>query len=138
MENQKSQATFPNARIYLVENKKAVVLEATNNFIPFNEFKSIFEKMEEMTAGTSVDTLVFDKSKLTVFHQPSMEWYFTIWKEKMYYQGLRKHRKILPDDKFFRYSVEIGRKKIDEKYPEAKYHQMDIQYVDSVEAGLDS
>ena len=71
-----------------------------------------------------------------VFHQPSMEWYFVEWKEKMYNHGLKTHRKILPKDAVFRQSVKIGRDKINREYPQGKFHKMDIQYFETLDEAI--
>ena len=67
-----------------------------------------------------------------------MEWYFVDWKEKMYDLGLRIHRKILPNNEIFKYSVKIGREKIAASYPNGKFKLMDIQYADSVEQAIEN
>lgn len=138
--SQETIHTSNNISIYFLAEKKAILVEATNTYIPIDEFKEAFNMVETYVKENfklEIDKIVFDKRKLTVFHQPSMEWYMTEWKDNIYHLGLRTIRKILPDDKVFRYSVKIGREKIDQKYPNAKYHQMDIQYRESLEAAFD-
>jgi hypothetical protein len=83
-----------------------------------------------------ITKLIFDKRKLTVFHQPSMEWYFVEWKEKMFDLGLKTHRKILPQDEIFRQSVKIGREKIKSIHPNGKYTLMDIQYSENLQDAI--
>jgi hypothetical protein len=65
-----------------------------------------------------------------------MEWYFVEWKDMMFELGLTKHIKILPNDEVFRQSVKIGRKKINELYPNGKFHQLSILYAESLEEAL--
>ena len=128
---------FRHAEIYLLsEVPHVAVVEAVTGYIPIENFKEIFNYLTGFVRENSITTLVFDKRKLTVFHQPSMEWYFVEWKEQMFSYGLKKHRKILPDDRIFRESVKIGREKINRSYPDRKFHQMDIQYATSLEEAV--
>jgi len=126
------------AKISFVEGKPVAVVEATSSYIPIEEFKKIFNEIGKLVGSKNITKLIFDKRKLTVFHQPSMEWYFTEWKEDMWNKGLKTHRKILPDNKVFQQSVKIGREKIKEENPNLKFNQMDIQYSDSVQDAIDN
>ncbi|MFW5761253.1 MAG: hypothetical protein ACOCXH_09755 [Cyclobacteriaceae bacterium] len=119
-----------------VSQPQTVVVIATSNYIPMDEFKSIFNFIDERAGKAPVKKVIFDKTKLSVFHQPSMEWYFTDWKERMYKKGCSSHRKILPQDKMFINSVKVGRQKINQQYPDKIFHQLDIQYTDSIEEAL--
>ena len=125
-------------RVSLVEGKPIAIVEATSSYIPIEEFKKIFNSIGELVKEKNIQKLIFDKRELTVFHQPSMEWYFTHWKEEMFYHGLKVHRKILPDNKVFKQSVKIGREKIKEENPGLKFNEMDIQYKDSLQEAIDS
>jgi hypothetical protein len=114
---------FKHASIAVIEDTQPTLLvTATATYIPIDQFKIIFNEIK----------LIFDKRQLTVFHQPSMEWYFVDWKERMFEVGLNKHVKILPPDEVFRQSVKIGRNKINEAYPQGKFHQMEILYAESL------
>lgn len=126
------------AKIYFVEGKPIAIVEASSTYIPIDEFKNIFQEIGKLVDSKKITKLIFDKRKLTVFHQPSMEWYFTEWKEQMWNKGLKTHRKILPDNKVFQQSVKIGREKIKEENPQLKFNQMDIQYKDSIQDAIDS
>lgn len=131
------QKEFKHASIFLLPDHPGVaVVEASANYIPLNRFKEIFDYISELASSRKLNKLIFDKRKLSVFHQPSMEWYFVEWKEKMFDAGLRIHRKILPNDEVFHQSVRIGREKINKAYPDKKFHQLDIQYAESVEEAL--
>ena len=112
------------------------VVEATSAYIPIKEFKEAFTSIGEMVARQKITKLIFDKRKLSVFHQPSMEWYFVEWKEKMLDSGLSTHRKLLPADNVFRESVKIGRAKINKAYPNGRFHNMDIAYAESLEDAI--
>jgi hypothetical protein len=119
-----------------VDNKQIAIVTATSNYIPIDEFKDMFMKIGKLVEKEKIEKLIFDKRQLTVFHQPSMEWYFTIWKEEMWNKGLRTHRKILPDNKVFQQSVKIGREKIKAQHPELKFNKMDIQYRDDLQTAI--
>ncbi|MBC8111063.1 MAG: hypothetical protein H7Y04_08400 [Verrucomicrobia bacterium] len=114
----------------------ALLVAATATYIPIDQFKVIFHEIGKIVEKDKITKLIFDKRQLTVFHQPSMEWYFVEWKEKMFDLGLTKHVKILPDDEIFRQSVKIGRNKINETFPNGKFHQMDILYAESIEQAI--
>lgn len=128
---------FKHATIYLLPDQTSVaVVEATANYIPLEHFKEIFNFIGELSSKRKIKKLIFDKRSLSVFHQPSMEWYFIEWKEKMFDTGLTIHRKILPADDVFRQSVRIGREKINKAFPLKKYNLMDIQYAETIEEAL--
>lgn len=129
---------FNNATVSTVAEYPTVgVVTATSRYIPMSEFQEIFNFVGELVEKEKITKLVFDKTALTLFHQPSMEWYFTVWKEKMYDLGLKVHRKVLPDDEVFRQSVAAGRKFIESKYPNGKYHVMDIQYAATLKEAIE-
>jgi len=126
------------AKISIVEGKPIAVVEAVSTYIPIEEFKNIFGEIGKLVEAKKITKLIFDKRKLTVFHQPSMEWYFTEWKEDMWHKGLKVHRKILPDNKVFQQSVKIGREKIKEEHPHLKFNEMNIQYKDNLQEAIDN
>lgn len=135
--NLKTIQTFKHANLKQVEhNPETLIVEATANYIPIEKFKEIFAGIGEVVARKGIKKLIFDKRQLTVFHQPSMEWYFVEWKEKMFDLGLKTHRKILPQDEVFRQSVKIGRDKISKSFPDGKYKEMDIQYAETIEEAI--
>ncbi len=127
---------FNYADIYLLEDQPILVIEATSSYIPVDEFKKIFAKAAEAVRENAVQRVIFDKRALEVFHQPSMEWYFTAWKEEVLDHGMKTHRKLLPSDFAFRQSVKIGRMRISEKYPDLRTDEMDIQYAESLEEAV--
>jgi hypothetical protein len=125
------------AVVYIVKDAPSVaVVEAISSYIPIDQFKETFNYIGELVKTEKITKLVFDKRNLTVFHQPSMEWYFVEWKEKMFSLGLRQHRKVLPNDEVFKQSVKIGRDKISKLYPNGKFHEMDIRYASSLEEAI--
>lgn len=124
---------FKHAVIYVAQDfKNVAVVKATAAYIPFDQFKEIFDFLGDLTAKEKITKLVFDKRELSVFHQPSMEWYFVEWKERMFKLGLNIHRKILPKDEVFRQSVKIGREKINKSHPNGKFKLMDIKYAETL------
>ena len=127
---------FGHADIYLVKDQSILVIEATSTYIPVDEFKKIFEKAAVAVQENKIQKVIFDKRALEVFHQPSMEWYFTAWKEEVLDHGMKIHRKLLPNDFAFRQSVKIGRMRISEKYPDLRTDEMDIQYTESLEEAV--
>ena len=112
---------------------KTVLVVCKISFIPEGEFKLLFGKCAEIVKKYGLNKMIFDKRALTVFHQPSMEWYHLIWKKEMLPFGLKKYRKILPTDNLFRKSVEIGRAKIVKENPDNILEQLDIRYCESME-----
>jgi hypothetical protein len=131
--------TFDYSRIELLSADHTIgVITATSEYIPINDFKEAFNHITALTKEEGITKLIFDKRNLRVFHQPSMEWYFIEWKEKVYDLGLRTHRKILPDDPIFRQSVKLGREKIAEKFPNGKYKLMDIQYAENLDSAIEN
>lgn len=120
---------------YNAETKMAVCT-ALKNFIPEQQFKDTFNKIGELVKQEHIEKLVFDKTKLTVFHQKSMTWYHVEWKEEMLKLGLKEHFKILPKDKMFRESVKIGKAKISKDYPNFDFNKFNIKYIERLEDAL--
>jgi hypothetical protein len=128
---------FKNAIVLIVqENPRVAIVEATTSYIPIEQFKEVFNFIGTLVIKEKISKLIFDKRKLSVFHQPSMEWYFVEWKEQMFNHGLSVHRKILPNDEVFKQSVKIGRDKINKMFPAGKFHQMDIGYSETLEEAV--
>jgi hypothetical protein len=105
-------------------------------YVPIETFVKVMEQIEAFARKEKVVKMVFDKSNLTVFHQPSMEWYHTVWKVRMLERGLKSYCKILPNDKLFRESVKIGREKIKKSNPQFDFNKFDIRYCNSLEEAL--
>ncbi len=125
------------AVISFIPSKQIAICSVTAAYIPISDFKAIFSKVGEMVKKENITKFIFDKRKMTVFHQPSMEWYHLNWKEDMYKVGLKKHRKLLPDDKLFEQSVITGRKKITRENPSFNYNKYDIMYCLSMEEAIE-
>jgi hypothetical protein len=130
-------SSFKHAVVKTVNSHPEIaIVEAVSSYIPIEQFKEIFNAIGSLVKEKKITKLIFDKRKLTVFHQPSMEWYFVEWKEKMFDLGLKTHRKILPQDEIFRQSVKIGREKIKSIHPNGKYTLMDIQYSENLQDAI--
>jgi hypothetical protein len=135
----KEVLSYPHAICYIVEDQPStLVIKATSEYIPKTQFQELFIAVGHVVVKNHITKLIFDKRSLTVFHQPSMEWYFLVWKELMFYHGLKVHRKILPNDQFFRESVRIGRERIFKRHPEGKFNEMDIQYSTSLTDAIEN
>jgi hypothetical protein len=102
-------------------------------YVPMAEFRILLEKAGIAIKEKTITKFIFDKRKLTVFHQPSMEWYHIYWKEEMYRFGLTSHRKLIPDDALFKESIDIGRRKILKENPSFDYSKYDIIYCKTLE-----
>lgn len=134
---QERKKEFKHASIAFVKADQATLLvTATAMYIPIDQFKTIFNEIALWVEDLKIQKLIFDKRQLTVFHQPSMEWYFVDWKERMFDLGLTRHVKILPHDEVFRQSVRIGRNKINDAFPDGKFHTMEILYAETLEDAI--
>jgi hypothetical protein len=131
------QEEFEHSDIFLVENKPILIIKASDSYIPIEEFKELFAKASELIRTHNIQKIIFDKRRLQVFHQPSMEWYYVHWKEALLNEGIKAHRKLLPNDQVFKKSVELGKAKIMEKYPRIRLKEMDIRYYDSLQEAID-
>ncbi|MEM6297839.1 MAG: hypothetical protein AAF740_04020 [Bacteroidota bacterium] len=129
---------LPYGKAWVIPQKKTLLCELTDSYVPIERFRDIFMKMGEAVKGQEIERFIFDKRHLRVFHQPSMEWYFIEWKKSMYDQGMVTHRKILPKgEDWFEDAVKAGRALIREKHPDNIIDKLDIQYCDSVTEALE-
>ncbi len=127
------------ANVYWIAEKKTIVCEAVNEYMPQDEFKVLFNKISDHVAQYHPENFVFDKRALKAFHQPSMEWYFTEWKTEMSLSyGLKRHRKLLPNITWFALAVKAGRAELARKYPDGEFHNLDIQYKDTILDAIES
>lgn len=124
---------------YNRESKTAIIITKAG-YLPMDKFREIFNTLTTLLEKQAVTKLIFDKRSLTVFHQPSMEWYYKEWKTVMLQKhGLRNHYKLLPQDSMFRKSVEIGRGKILTDLPEnSPLRQLNIRYFETIEEALEA
>jgi len=119
--------------IYYDPNHRAVLLQARTSYLPYEHLLHFLQTIEQLAGRHSVEVMIFDKTSLRIFHQPSMEWYHVVWKENMHGKGLRTYRKILPADPLFKESVRIGRERIERENPGFQIAKFDIRYADSLE-----
>ncbi|MGY6744470.1 MAG: hypothetical protein ACXIUQ_17140 [Cecembia sp.] len=124
------------ARVYANENKGMIICELLADYIPIEDFKDTFSHITSVVESGKFNKFIFDKRSLRAFHQPSMEWYFLNWKNKMLELGIDKHRKILPEEKWFEKMVMIAKEQILKNNPENIIHLLDIKYCDSVEEAI--
>ena len=117
----------------IVKKPSLGIIKAKSSYIPIEEFKSSFMSIAKIVENSDVRAIVFDKQKLDTFHQPSMEWYYIEWKKELAEYGITKHYKILPQDDFFKMSVDAGKKEIKEKYPDFDFSKFEVIYVNSVD-----
>lgn len=123
-------------KIWFSPQTRVLVCQLTQPYVPIEEFKTLFNKMAALVKKEKLTRFVFDKRLLKSFHQPSMEWYFVVWKEAMANLGLRTHRKILPPEEWFKQAVMAGKAEIAARHPNSISLQLDIQYRDGLIACL--
>lgn len=124
------------SEVYSSLEEKTIVCVMKVGYVPISNFKDTFHVMGDEVMNGGYEKLVFDKTALRTFHQPSMKWYFTEWKTKMLEFGLTKHFKILPEIDWFKKSVEAARKPLLKQYPENVLKQLRIEYYNSVEEAI--
>ncbi|MFD2201571.1 hypothetical protein [Shivajiella indica] len=124
------------AKVYANSDKGILICELLTDYIPIDDFISTFNQISEIVEAGKFEKFIFDKRSLRAFHQPSMEWYFLNWKNKMLDLGLRKHRKILPEEKWFEKMVMIAKEQIVKNNPDNIIHLLDIKYCDSIEEAI--
>ncbi|WP_226390513.1 hypothetical protein [Penaeicola halotolerans] len=126
------------AKIYHEPSLGIVICELTADYIPIDEFKKTFMQMIDLVKGGGYTKFIFDKRALRAFHQPSMEWYFIIWKKQMMEHGVKTHRKILPDEPWFEKTVMIAKDQILKEFPDNIIGQLDIRYCNSIDEAIES
>ena len=124
------------ATVFYNRDLKFTICRADAEYIPLEEFKSIFLAVTELIAEYPMKSMLFDKRNLRTFHQPSMEWYFIVWKPAIKQAGLTNHFKILPDLEWFIQSVNAGRHQITLKCDKDLLDGIQIRYVEDVEDAI--
>lgn len=126
-------------KVFLLPDNQIMICELTKEYVPIEDFREIFSATVPFIEKHKIKKFIFDKQNLRVFHQPSMEWYFVVWKQEIYALGLKIHRKILPQDQIaFNLAVEAGRAKIMSDYKDTVIPLLDIQYKTSVLEAIES
>ena len=120
-------------KVFLLAGENTLICELMKGYVPIEEFKEIFNATVPFIEKLGIKKFIFDKQKLRVFHQQSMEWYFLNWKKEIYSLGLSIHRKILPQNEpLFKLAVEAGLAKIKRENQDTIISLLDIQYCASV------
>lgn len=115
-------------------SKKAgiMIAQILSSYVPTEHFIHTFQKMGDIIVNQKLKKFIFDKRELRAFNQPTMEWYYIEWKEKLFDHGLSQHRKLLPNEDWFKKCVEAGKDEILKDYPNNRLSEIDIQYFDTL------
>jgi hypothetical protein len=124
------------AKVYANQEKGMIICELLTDYIPIDDFKNTFVQISTIVENGKYKKFIFDKRSLRAFHQPSMEWYFLNWKNKMLELGINQHRKILPEEKWFEKMVMIAKEQIMNNNPDNIIHLLDIKYCSSIEEAI--
>jgi hypothetical protein len=124
------------ARVWFNRSRKTIICELLTDYVPIEDFKEAFLEIGELVKTGGFEKFIFDKRALRAFHQPTMEWYFIHWKKEMLGYGLKTHRKILPEEKWFEKMVQIAKAQILNQYPDNIIDQLDIAYCDTLEVAV--
>ncbi len=127
----------PFSSLYFNKELKMAICFADEEYIPIDNFKEMFLHISILIETYEIKHLVFDKQKLRTFHQPSMEWYFAVWKPAIKTKGLVNHYKILPKLDWFVKAVEAGKYEIFQKFSKEILNGITITYVNSVEQAIE-
>ncbi len=133
----KEISQWDHATLSYCDELKMAICTAKTDYIPISDFKEIFISVSNHIHHYPIKYFLFDKRSLRTFHQPSMEWYFAIWKTEMKAKGLDTHFKILPKLDWFEKAVEAGKHEILQKYGKDLLNGINVTYVDSVEASVE-
>ena len=129
-------AATQSGKVEYLPDEQTVMLTFKGKFVPLPAFQNLLACVTALSKKEKVTKMIFDKSSLKVFHQPSMEWYHAEWKPQMRQSGLRVYRKILPPDLLFVQSLAVGREKILKSNSAFDPRQYDIQYCQDLEEAL--
>jgi len=124
------------ARVWFNRSRKTIICELLTDYVPIEDFKEAFLEIGELVKTGGFEKFIFDKRALRAFHQPTMEWYFIHWKKEMLGYGVKTHRKILPEEKWFEKMVQIAKAQILTQYPDNIIGQLDIAYCDTLEVAI--
>ena len=123
--------------MYFNKHLKMAICVADEDYIPIDYFKEMFLQISVLIEKFEIKHLVFDKQKLRTFHQPSMEWYFAVWKPNIKRKGLINHYKILPKLIWFEKAVEAGKFEIFQKFSKDILNGITITYINFVEEAIE-
>lgn len=120
------------------KQKAALICIIRNSYVPIEVFVTNFTSMYDIVKDCRIKKVIFDKRNLTAFHQPTMEWYYVEWKENLRKLGVHIHRKLLPNEAWFKRCVEAGKNQILNDNPQFDVSQYDIKYFESIQECLDN
>lgn len=123
--------------LYVNDELQFAICIANEEYIPIDNFKEVFLTATEYIEKHKIKYFLFDKQKLRTFHQPSMEWYFAIWKQTVKKKGLTNHYKILPLLDWFEKAVEAGKYEILKKYSPDILNGISVKYIGTIEEAID-
>jgi len=124
-------------KIYVSSSEEMFICEIKEPYMPIEDFKNLLLQKGLLMKDHPCKKFIFDKREISGFHQPSMEWYYVVWKPKMQEKfGLSVHRKLFTKDAWFRKSVEAGRAEIRKKYPDSPCHQMDVKVMNTIREAI--
>lgn len=123
--------------LYVNDDLQFAICIANEEYIPIDNFKEVFLTATEYIEKHKIIYFLFDKQKLRTFHQPSMEWYFAIWKQLVKKKGLTNHYKILPLLDWFEKAVEAGKYEILKKYSQDILNGISVKYIGTIEEAID-
>uniref|UniRef100_UPI004047F244 hypothetical protein n=1 Tax=Algoriphagus sp. TaxID=1872435 RepID=UPI004047F244 len=124
------------AKVWSNAERKILICELLSDYVPIEDFQEAFGEIGNLVKKGDYTKFIFDKRALRAFHQPTMEWYFIHWKKEMLGYGLKTHRKILPEEKWFEKMVQIAKAQILTQYPDNIIDQLDIAYCDTIEEAV--
>lgn len=128
----------PFSSLFLNRELKMAICFAEDEYIPIDSFKEMFLHISQLIEKIEIHHLIFDKSKLRTFHQPSMEWYFAVWKPTVKTKGLVNHYKILPKLDWFEKAVEAGKYEIFQKFSKEIINGISIRYTNTIEEAIEN
>ncbi|MDF2450026.1 MAG: hypothetical protein K0R26_2530 [Bacteroidota bacterium] len=124
------------ASVYYNSELSFAMCIADVEYIPIENFKNIFLTISDLMETQTIHHLLFDKHNLRTFHQPSMEWYFAIWKPSVKHKGLTNHYKILPQQEWFKQAVNAGKHEILKKYTSEILNGIQVTYLNSIDDAI--
>lgn len=126
-------------KIYVSQQTQIFICEILLPYMPIEDFKNLLLQKGLLIKKFGCRKFIFDKRAIRGFHQPSMEWYYAVWKPKMQEKfGLSVHRKLFTNEEWFRKCVEVGRAEIRRKYPASTVHQMDIKMCETMREAINT
>ncbi|NJO02305.1 MAG: hypothetical protein HC880_12000 [Bacteroidia bacterium] len=124
-------------KIYYSTQISVFICEIVKEYIPIERFKNLLMVKAQMLKQHPCKKFIFDNREIRSFHQPSMEWYYIVWKPKMYEKfGLSVYRKLFTTELWFRKCIEVGLIKIKQSHPDNISHQLDIQVKESIREAI--